>query len=140
MSHRGSHLAVNLDELVSTTSQCSVMLCLVPGSSAEIVHPILGWAFPPCVLINYSLGIILLFKAARSPGILWSGRILGGGMLLGWGLFNVVEGLVDHYLLGIHHVVERLGLSIWDHLFIAASLIMLVVGFFLIRRASVTRT
>ena len=27
-------------------------------------------------------------------------------MLLGWGLFNLVEGIVDHHILTIHHVRE----------------------------------
>jgi uncharacterized membrane protein len=25
-------------------------------------------------------------------------------MILGWGLFNLVEGVIDHHLLNIHHV------------------------------------
>jgi uncharacterized membrane protein len=27
-------------------------------------------------------------------------------MLIGFGLFNLVEGIIDHHLLGIHHVNE----------------------------------
>jgi uncharacterized membrane protein len=30
--------------------------------------------------------------------------LLIGGLLVGWGTFNVVEGIVDHHLLGLHHV------------------------------------
>lgn len=29
-----------------------------------------------------------------------------GQMLLGWGLFNLVEGVIDHHLLEIHHVKD----------------------------------
>jgi Predicted membrane protein (DUF2243) len=32
-----------------------------------------------------------------------------GILLAGWGVFNLVEGLVDHQLLGIHHVRDDLG-------------------------------
>ena len=28
-------------------------------------------------------------------------------MLAGWGLFNLVEGVVDHHILTIHHVREN---------------------------------
>lgn len=35
-------------------------------------------------------------------------RLLGW-MLAGWGLFNLVEGLVDHEILGLHHVREGSG-------------------------------
>jgi uncharacterized membrane protein len=40
------------------------------------------------------IGIILLFRAARRSDVPWSGRVLGGAMLMGWGMFNLVEG--DH--------------------------------------------
>ena len=35
--------------------------------------------------------------ARTAPG---GGRILVGGIVVGWGLFNTVEGLIDHHLLG----------------------------------------
>jgi uncharacterized membrane protein len=38
-----------------------------------------------------------------------SGRALVGWMLVGWGGFNLVEGIVDHQLLGLHHVREHAG-------------------------------
>jgi uncharacterized membrane protein len=47
------------------------------------------------------VGLALLW---RGRGGAPPGRALFGQMLAGWGLFNVVEGLVDHQLLGIHHV------------------------------------
>ena len=42
-----------------------------------------------------------------------------GAMVFGWGLFNLVEGVIDHHVLHIHHVVERLGVSVWDWTFLA---------------------
>jgi len=33
-----------------------------------------------------------------------NGRVLAGQMILGWGVFNLVEGVVDHHLLQLHHV------------------------------------
>jgi uncharacterized membrane protein len=74
-----------------------------------------------------ALGIAMLFTAGRRDDVPWSGKILVGGMFLGWGLFNLVEGLIDHHLLGVHHVFERAGLSIWDWLLLAAG--VLLIGF-----------
>jgi hypothetical protein len=34
-------------------------------------------------------------------------------MLIGFGAFNIVEGLVDHHLLGIHHVNETVPREQW---------------------------
>jgi uncharacterized membrane protein len=31
-------------------------------------------------------------------------RVLTGQMVLGWGLFNLIEGTIDHHLLSLHHV------------------------------------
>ena len=46
-----------------------------------------------------------------------------GMLLAGWGVFNIVEGLVDHQLLGIHHVRDDLGGPIgWDLGFLAFGL------------------
>ncbi|MDN4160312.1 DUF2243 domain-containing protein [Nocardioides abyssi] len=57
-----------------------------------------------------------------------------GGVLVGWGLFNVVEGLVDHQLLGVHHVRDDLGGPLsWDLGFLALGL-ALVVGGWLLQR------
>jgi uncharacterized membrane protein len=74
-------------------------------------------------------GIALLWRALAGPHESRpSGRAFFGSMLAGWGLFNLVEGVIDHHLLGLHHVVERLGLSIWDWLFLAWSLVLIGAG------------
>jgi uncharacterized membrane protein len=60
-----------------------------------------------------------------------------GGLLAGWGLFNVVEGLVDHLLLGVHHVRDDIGGPLgWDLAFLAAGALLAVLGAALIRSAA----
>lgn len=50
-------------------------------------------------------GIALLYsRVTAGRRRVWSSRVLWGWMLTGWGMFNLVEGIVDHHLLGIHHV------------------------------------
>jgi uncharacterized membrane protein len=75
-----------------------------------------------------ALGLWLLWKAVRRRDVPLSGRTLLGAMVFGWGLFNLVEGIIDHHLLNIHHVVERYGRSGWDWLFLGIG----GVGFILI--------
>jgi uncharacterized membrane protein len=57
----------------------------------------------------------------------WRGHI--GMLLAGWGVFNVVEGVIDHHVLGIHHVRDDLGAPIgWDLGFLALGALLIVVG------------
>ncbi len=62
--------------------------------------------FHAAVWVLTVTGLALLWAATGRPDVPHSGRTLLGGLLLGWGLFNVVEGLIDHTLLGLHHVYE----------------------------------
>jgi uncharacterized membrane protein len=49
-------------------------------------------------------GVLALWSAFGKGGALPSTRTFLGHMLAGWGWFNLVEGLVDHHLLQLHHV------------------------------------
>ena len=60
-------------------------------------------------------------------------RTLIGGALVGWGLFNVVEGIVDHHLLNLHHVRPGPDQLAYDIGFLAWGAVMLVTGVLLIR-------
>ncbi len=58
-----------------------------------------------------------------------------GLVLAGWGIFNLVEGLVNHQLLGVHHVRDDLGAPLsWDLAFLASG-VLLVAGGWLLHRA-----
>ena len=55
-------------------------------------------------------------------------------VLVGWGAFNLVEGIIDHQLLGIHHVRDDLGAPIgWDIGFLVFGLLLLLGGLALAR-------
>jgi uncharacterized membrane protein len=65
----------------------------------------------------------------------WRGHF--GMLLAGWGAFNVVEGVIDHQILGIHHVRDDLGAPLgWDLGFLAFGVLLIVGGLALARRAS----
>jgi uncharacterized membrane protein len=80
-----------------------------------------------------AIAIKLLWDAAKEKDVPWSGMTLWGALFLGWGIFNLVEGVIDHFILGLHHVVERLNLSIYDYLFLASGLTFIIAGLSLIR-------
>ena len=83
------------------------------------------------------LGVGLLWRAWRRPSVSKSGRVLFGAVLLGWGAFNLVEGLVNHQLLGIHHVRPDGpgGVLVWDAGFLAWGVLFVVVGYAIVRGA-----
>jgi len=49
-------------------------------------------------------GVRLLWRELRFDPAHASGRLFLGELLVGWGAFNLTEGLVDHEWLGLHHV------------------------------------
>jgi uncharacterized membrane protein len=65
-------------------------------------------------------------------------RALVGPMLMGWGLFNLVEGLIDHHLLGLHHVRSGPGQLGWDLAFLASGVVIAAAGFLVARRRPVS--
>ncbi len=74
-------------------------------------------------------GVWRLWRAlAGHGGAPLSGRAFVGAMLAGWGWFNLIEGIIDHHLLGLHHVVERLDLSVWDWLYLGSGVALIAVG------------
>ena len=73
-------------------------------------------------------GVVLRWRAL-SAGRGWGWRSLVGLMLAGWGWFNVVEGIVDHRLLTLHHVRGELGAPLaWDLGFLAFGALLVLAG------------
>ena len=80
------------------------------------------------------IGIGLLFRAGGRVDVRWSGSIFAGSLVGGWGLFNFVEGLIDHQLLGIHHVHPGDGQLAWDMGFVfLGGLGLMLAGYTLAR-------
>lgn len=80
-------------------------------------------------------GLFMLWSAVRRPGAVLATGPFVGSLLFGWGLFNVVEGVIDHQLLGIHHVLENAANHLpADLAFLAWGAVMLAIGWFMMRR------
>jgi uncharacterized membrane protein len=104
----------------------------VAGLEANIVFDgffhVLTWV---CVLA----GSVTLLRAWRDGRLAPTWSFHFGLVLLGWGLFNVVEGVVDHQVLGIHHVRDDLGAPLsWDLGFLAFGVLLIAAGWALHRR------
>jgi uncharacterized membrane protein len=87
------------------------------------------WSAP----LWYLLGLLLLHQAVRRR-VVWSWSSLGGGLLIGWGLYNVVDGLLCHYLLGLHRLRPSAANSLlWDLGFLLAGIGLVIAGVALAR-------
>jgi uncharacterized membrane protein len=82
------------------------------------------------------VGIALLWTALRQPNGSWSNRGFIGLLLMGWGIFNLVEGLIDHHLLELHHVRDDSDNQLaWDLAFLLWGAAMVIGGWYLRRSA-----
>jgi uncharacterized membrane protein len=99
-----------------------------------------GW-FHAAVWLMTAVGLGLLWRAVARHGAIWSGRRFLGATLLGWGLFNLVEGLVNHQVLGLHHVNQYSEhVLAWDVAFLASGVVLIGIGAGLARRPKVVVT
>jgi uncharacterized membrane protein len=81
-------------------------------------------------------GMVLIVRAWRQGELAPPWRSHVGMLLAGWGVFDLVEGVVDHQLLGIHHVRDDLGAPLgWDLGFLAFGVMLILVGWALARDA-----
>ena len=95
---------------------------VVPPATIESMSDNMRWDgfFHAAVWLLTVIGMYWLAADARSGRPLPSGRMLSGLLVLGWGLFNLVEGIVDHHLLGLHHVRDLPAhVPLYDWLFLA---------------------
>ncbi|HEY9669868.1 MAG TPA: DUF2243 domain-containing protein [Waterburya sp.] len=79
------------------------------------------------------IGIILLWRAGGRNDVPWSPKIFGGSLLLGAGLFDFLEGLIDHQILGIHHVKPGPNQLAWDMGFLTLGAVLALVGWIVLQ-------
>ncbi|MEU7057017.1 DUF2243 domain-containing protein [Streptomyces sp. NPDC046197] len=79
------------------------------------------------VAVIVGLGI-LYSRVVDNRRAVWASRVLWGWILAGWGLFNLVEGILDHQILGIHHVRGGPHQAWWDAGFLVLGGLLLAGG------------
>ena len=123
-------------QILQTHNMLSASIPVVDLVSAKINMTWDGY-FHAGVWLLTLMGVYLLFNAGRRQDVIWSGRTLVGAMLGGWGLFNLVEGVIDHQLLGIHHVMEyAINKLPYDLAFLASGVILILIGWLLVKPGS----
>lgn len=80
------------------------------------------------------IGVVLLWRAGAREDVPWSSNIYFGSILMGAGLFNLVEGVIDHHILGIHHVKPGPHQLAWDLGFLAVGALLVAVGWVMVQK------
>jgi uncharacterized membrane protein len=78
----------------------------LPPVTVEALQTNMRWdgLFHVAVWTLCVLGVYRLLKDARRGLILPGPGAFTGLLLMGWGIFNLVEGSINHHLLALHHV------------------------------------
>lgn len=81
-----------------------------------------------------TLAGILLLRSAAARDPIPSLRAFAGQLILGWGLFNLVEGVIDHQILGLHNVREVPNYTAYNLAFLAVGGgLCILIGWLLMR-------
>ena len=103
----------------------------VPPVDLPSVHLNIRWdgLFHLGLWLVVAYGLKCLWHASMESLQRVSGRVVIGAMICGWGVFNVFEGVINHQLLGLHHVNELSPDRVaWDAWFLVASVLLAALG------------
>ncbi len=113
----------------------AMVSAIVPKTSIPNIEINMFWdgMFHALTWVMTAIGIMLLWRAARRVDVPWLGKVFVGALFLGWGLFNLIEGIIDHHILNLHHVYEAQGQSKFDYLFLLSGVVFIVGGLMAVR-------
>lgn len=125
------HQILQWHHMISDTSDhpMTTLTGLEANTVADGVFHAATWA----ITLAGVATMLVAWRQGRAA-LTWPFQI--GLVVAGWGLFNLVEGIVDHEILGVHHVRDDLGGPVsWDLGFLAFGLALVVVGWLIHRGA-----
>lgn len=110
------------------------LLSLVPGLTDVRTQVLWDGYFHALMYLTAAVGLAGLWRAHRGA-LEVSRRRLVGALLLGFGLWHVVDGVLSHWLLGIHRIkLDSQVPLIWDLTwFFGFGVVPLVVGVLMVR-------
>ncbi len=73
------------------------------------------------------IGLVLLWRSRDQ--LSHSTNVLMGSILIGAGSFNLLEGVINHHILQIHHVKPGANQFAWDLGFLAIGALLAIIGY-----------
>jgi len=121
------HMVSDVDDHPPTT-----LAGLEANTTADGFFHLATWLL---VVVASVLTMVMWRQGRIAPS--WSFQL--GLVLAGWGVFNLLDGLVNHHLLGVHHVRDDLGGPLsWDLGFLVFGVLLIAGGWALHRRGART--
>ncbi|HEV7904687.1 MAG TPA: DUF2243 domain-containing protein [Pyrinomonadaceae bacterium] len=108
----------------------------IPPTTMEAMSVNMVWdgIFHAAVWLVTLIGVFLLWSAAYRQAAIPSLKAFVGQLFLGWGLFNLVEGVIDHQILGVHYVRQVPNYTIYNLTFLAVGgVLFILLGWMLVR-------
>jgi uncharacterized membrane protein len=103
--------------------------------TAKSVNMFWDGIFHAAMLTAVIIGVLMLWRVSRGRNNDTSGRLLTGALLMGWGIFNCAEGIIDHHLVALHNVREiTASVAFWNYSFLIASVTLFGIGYLLARQ------
>jgi uncharacterized membrane protein len=117
----------------------SMLSNLVPPHTMDTMRLNMTWdgLFHALTWLVTLVGILQLRSAAAARATIPSLLAFTGQLILGWGMFNLIEGLIDHQILGLHNVREVPIATVYNLTFLAiGGVLFILLGWLLMRAGS----
>jgi uncharacterized membrane protein len=112
---------------------------IVPPHTMDTMRVNMTWdgLFHALTWVVTLVGILRLRSAAYAGVAIPSRQAFAGQLILGWGVFNLLEGVIDHQILGIHNVREVPNATVYNLTFLAiGGVLFILLGWLLMRAGS----
>ncbi|MEU6387899.1 DUF2243 domain-containing protein [Streptomyces sp. NPDC046939] len=126
------HQLLQWHHMLTSTNTDRIGVKYYPANTVDGLEMNTVWdgVFHVVCWVAVILGLGILYaRVTHDRRRVWTSRVLWGWILVGWGLFNLVEGLLDHQILGIHHVHGGPHQIWWDMAFLLLGVLLIAGGY-----------
>lgn len=124
-------------QILQTHSMIANKLPLITVVNVE-VNMFWDGVFHLLTLATTWLGIVYLWQTLNNKDHHYPAIIFFGSFFLGAGIFNLIEGIIDHNYLQLHHVLQNSRMTVQyysDIIFIIIALLLIAIGLRIVKSA-----
>ncbi|GAB4514578.1 MAG: hypothetical protein OHK0046_16870 [Anaerolineae bacterium] len=95
--------------------------------------------FHMTMYIVTAVGLILLWRAVVRRDVPHAPRAVIGALLIGFGVFHLVDSILNHWLLEVHHICYEPNTAVCDGGYFLIGLVLIGLGIWLVNQGRRTR-